>query len=42
MYIKESLTFAKKRNLDCDLPLEETWIDLGLIANFRPMTVGIV
>ena len=41
LYIKESLTFATKRNLDCDLPhIEETWIDLE--TNFGPITIGVV
>ena len=41
MYIKETLTFVTKRNVDCDLPLmEETWTDLE--TNFRPITIGVI
>ena len=40
MYIKESLTFTTKRNLDCNLPLiEETLIDLE--TNFGLITIGV-
>ena len=41
MYIKESFTFATKKNSDCDLPfIKETWTDLK--TNFGPIAIGVV